>query len=54
MSASNLNHYFSSHPAAFGFWAHLLPDNITKNPTNKCPNQSLTFIQALVQLFMPL
>ena len=39
MSASELIHYFSTHPAAFGFQASSLPDNITLNPANKKTNQ---------------
>ena len=31
MSASKLIHYFSSHPAAFGFQASTPPDNISLN-----------------------
>ena len=30
MSASKLIHHFSSHPAAFGFWVSLPPDDITE------------------------
>ena len=41
MSASKLIHYFSSHPAAFGFWASLPPDDNTLNTANKRTDQSL-------------
>ena len=40
MSASKLMHYFSSHPAAFGFKASSLPDNIALNSANKKTDQS--------------
>ena len=46
MSASNLNHYFSGHPAVFSFWATLPLDNITLNPANKTIDQSLSDFQA--------
>ena len=42
MSASKLIHYFSSHLAAFAFWAFSQSDNITLNPLNKRTNQSLS------------
>ena len=35
MSASKLIHYFSSHPAAFGFQAPTPPDNISFNSANR-------------------
>ena len=35
MSASKLIHYFSSHPAAFGFGASTPPDNISLNSANR-------------------
>ena len=41
MSASKLIHYFSSHPAAFGFQASTPPDNITLNSANRKADQSL-------------
>ena len=41
MSPSKLNHYFSSHPAAFGFQSSTPPDNITLTPTNRKAVQSL-------------
>ena len=41
MSASNMIHYFSSHPAAFGFQASTPPDNICLNSANKKADQSL-------------
>ena len=51
----NLICYFSSHPAAFGFWSSTPPDNITLTPANRklirvCQNFRLT----LVLLPMPL
>ena len=45
-SPSVLIHYFSSHPAAFGFQASSPPDNITLKPTNKKTNQNLSDFQA--------
>ena len=45
MSASKLIHYFSSHPAAFGFWASTPPDNITLNSANRKVDQSLSDFQ---------
>ena len=45
MSASKLIHYFSSHPAAFGFWASTPPDNITLNSVNRKGDQSLSDFQ---------
>ena len=45
MSASKLIHYFSSHPAAFGFWAFTPPDNITLNSANRRADQSLSDFQ---------
>ena len=45
MSASKLIHYFSSHPAAFGFWASTPPDNITLNSANRKAYQSLPDFQ---------
>ena len=45
MSASKLIHYFSSHPAAFGFWASTPPDNITLNSANRKTYQSLSKFQ---------
>ena len=50
MSASKLIHYFSSHSAAFGFWAFTPPDNITLNSTNR--KASLNFRLVLVLLHM--
>ena len=41
VSASKLIHCFSSHTAAFGFWATLPPDIITLNPAKKKTDQSL-------------
>ena len=45
MSASKLIHYFSSHPAAFGFWASTPPDNISLNSANRKADQSLSDFQ---------
>ena len=45
MSASKLIHYFSSHPAAFGFWASTSPDNISLNSANRKVDQSLSDFQ---------
>ena len=41
MSASKCIHYFSDHPAAFGFQSSTLPDNITLTPVNRMADQSL-------------
>ena len=45
MSASKLIHYFSSHPAAFGFQSSTQPDNITLTPANRKADQSLSEFQ---------
>ena len=45
MSASKLIRYFSSHPAAFGFWASTPPDNISLNSANRKADQSLSDFQ---------
>ena len=45
MSASKLIHYFSSHPAAFGFWASTPLDNISLNLANRKVDQSLSDFQ---------
>ena len=45
MSVSKLIHYFSSHPAAFGFWASTPPDNISLNSANRKVDQSLSDFQ---------
>ena len=45
MSASKLICYFSSHPAAFGFWASTPPDNISLNFANRKVDQSLSDFQ---------
>ena len=45
MSASKLIHYFSSHPAAFGFQASTPPDNISLNSDNRKADQSLSDFQ---------
>ena len=41
MLVSKLIHYFSSHPAAFGFQASTPPDNISLNSANRKADQSL-------------
>ena len=45
MSASKFICYFSSHPAAFGFWASTPPDNISLNSANRKADQSLSDFQ---------
>ena len=45
MLASKLIHYFSSHPAAFGFWASTLPDNISLDSANRKVDQSFSDFQ---------
>ena len=45
MSASKLIHYFSSHPAGFGFQASTPPDNISLNSANWKADQSLSDFQ---------
>ena len=45
ISASKLICYFSSHPAAFGFWASTAADNITLNSANRKADQSLSDFQ---------
>ena len=45
MSASKLIHYFSSHTAAFGFWASTPLDNISLNSANRKADQSLSDFQ---------
>ena len=45
MSASKLIHYFSRHPAAFGFWASAPPDNISLISANRTVDQSLSDFQ---------
>ena len=52
MSASKLIHYFSSHPAGFGFWSSTPPDNMTLTPANRKADQN--FRLALVLCLMPL
>ena len=42
MSTSKLICYFSSHPAAFGFWASTPLDNISLNSANTKVDQSLS------------
>ena len=37
--------YFSSHPAAFGFWSSTPPDNATLNSANRKADQSLSDFQ---------
>ena len=46
MSASKLICYFSSHAAAFGFWASTPPDYITLNSANRKADQSLSDFQS--------
>ena len=45
MSASKLIHYFSSHPAAFGFQASTPTNNISWNSANRKADQSLSKFQ---------
>ena len=45
MSASKLICYFSSHPAAFGFWVSTPPDNNSLNSANRKVDQSLSDFQ---------
>ena len=45
MFASKLIHYFSSHPAAFGFWSSTPPDNNTLTSANRKADQSLSDFQ---------
>ena len=45
MSASKLIHYFSSHPAAFGFQASTPTDNISLNSAKRKVDQSLSDFQ---------
>ena len=45
MLASKLIHYFSSHPAAFGFQASTPPVNISENSANRKADQSLSDFQ---------
>ena len=45
MSASKLIQYFSSYPAAFGFWSSSPPVNIDLHPANKKINHSLSDFQ---------
>ena len=45
MSVSKLIHYFSSHTAAFGFWASTPPDNISLNSANRKADKSLSDVQ---------
>ena len=45
MSVSKLICYFSSHPAAFGFWASTPPDNISLNSAKRKVDQSLSDFQ---------
>ena len=40
MSTLELIWYISIHPAAFGFWSSLPPDNIALNPANKKTEQT--------------
>ena len=52
MSASKLVPYFSSHPAAFGFWACTPTDNISLNSANRKADQSQIFRLLLLPLLM--
>ena len=45
MSASKLICYFSSQPAALGFWSLTLPDDITLTSANRKADQSLSDLQ---------
>ena len=45
MLASKLICYFSTHPAAFGFWSSTLPDNITMTSANRKADQNLSDFQ---------
>ena len=45
MLASKLIPYFSSYPAAFGFWASTPPENITLNSANRKADQPLSDFQ---------
>ena len=45
MLESKLICYFSNHPAAFGFWSSMPPDNITLNPANTEADQSHSELQ---------
>ena len=45
MQASKLIHYFSSHPAAFGFQSSTSPDNITLTSVNRKADQNLSDFQ---------
>ena len=45
MSASKLIHYFSRHPAIFGFWSSTPPDSITLTPANRKADHSLSDFQ---------
>ena len=45
MLASKLIHYFSSHPAAFGFQSSMPPDNVTLTSANRKADQNLSDFQ---------
>ena len=45
MTTSKLINYFSTHPAAFGFWSLTLLDNITLSSANRKADQSLSDLQ---------
>ena len=45
ISASKLICYFSSHPAAIGFWSSTSPDNITLTSSNRKADHSLSEFQ---------
>ena len=52
MSASKLIHYFSSHPATFGFRVSTPPDNIILNSANRKVDQSLSLIFRLMLVLL--
>ena len=55
MLASKLIHYFSKHPATFGFQSSTSPDNITLNTAKRKADQCLLELRlALVWLVLPL
>ena len=45
LSLATKIHYFSSHPAGFGFWASTQLDNISLNSANRKADQSLSEFQ---------
>ena len=46
--ASKLICYFSSHPAAFGFWSSTPPHNMTLTPSNRKADQSMSEFQTAI------